>query len=145
MPRFVPRRHPHHSSAWAGSVFFTWRLHRAQGSLSDTERDVVLAIIKRLDGQGSRVHAGVVMDDHVHVLADVGPGRTIRSAVHTWKSISAHQLTRDQGRIAPVWQRDYWDRSIRDSEGFRACVRYILDNPRQRWPSVACYRWVFTQ
>ena len=113
--------------------------------LSDTERDVVLAVIKRLDGQGSQVHAGVVMDDHVHVLADVGPARTIQSAVHTWKSISAHQLTKEHGRVAPVWQREYWDRSIRDSKGFHDCVRYILDNPSRRWPSVKSYPWVFKQ
>lgn len=83
------------------------------------------------------------MDDHVHVLADVGPSSSIQRAAHTWKSISAHRLTKEHGRIAPVWQREYWDRSIRNSESFKACIAYILANPRNRWPSVTDYPWMF--
>ena len=29
----------------------------------------------------------------------------------------------------PFWQREYWDRFIRDEDHFRSAVRYILENP----------------
>jgi putative transposase len=34
-------------------------------------------------------------------------------------------------RSAPLWQRDYFDRIIRDATHFRNCVRYIRRNPEK--------------
>lgn len=83
------------------------------------------------------------MDDHVHLLAEIGASTTIQREAQKWKSVSAHRLTREHGRIAPVWQREYYDRSIRGSVELRACIAYILNNPRKRWPSLPNYAWVF--
>jgi REP element-mobilizing transposase RayT len=142
MRRFTPRRHPQHFANSLGYVFLTWRLHRKQPALRPGERDAVLAIVGRLDGPGNHLRAAVVMDDHVHALFYLGAPRPIRVIAHTWKSLSAHRLTKEWHRTAPIWQRDYFDRAVRSIAGVERCTRYILDNPIRRWPDVTNYRWI---
>jgi REP element-mobilizing transposase RayT len=125
-----------------GAVFFTWRLHRSQPPLGASERGIVLDVIRKGDGIIGRVVAGVVMDDHVHALAALAQGTTIQRVIQTWKSASAHRLTKECGRTAPVWQRDYFDRSLRSEQSVRACITYILQNPARRWPKVVNYPWI---
>jgi REP element-mobilizing transposase RayT len=142
MRRFTPRRHLHHDATSIGYVSLTWRLHRTQRALLPGERDVVLTIVGRLDGIGGHVHAAVVMDDHVHTLFNLGARRSVGAIAHTWKSISAHRLTEEWMRIAPVWQRDYFDRTLRSIAEVERCTRYILNNPIRRWPELTTYPWI---
>ncbi len=74
-------------------------------------------------------HAWVVMPNHVHVLFTLLGGHPLENLLHSWKSFTAnkiHSITGDQCRL---WQRDYFDRLIRDNAHFQNCVRYIRKNP----------------
>lgn len=142
MHRFTPRRHPHHYAESLGYVFLTWRLHHKQPVLRPGERDAVLAIVGRLDGIGNHLRAAVVMDDHVHTLFYLGAPQSIGAIAHTWKSLSAHRLTKGWERFAPIWQRDYFDRAVGSIADVERCTRYILDNPSRRWPELTIYRWI---
>lgn len=142
MHKFTPRRHPQHYAESGGAVFFTWRLHRSQPFLAPLDREIVLDVIRRGDGVIGRIVAAVVMDDHAHALVILSQGTTIQRVIQTWKSASAHRLTKEGGRVAPVWQRDYFDRSILSERGVAACVAYILQNPLRRWPDLADYPWI---
>jgi len=53
--------------------------------------------------------------------------------LHSWKSFSAHSIRR---AAAPLWQREYFDRIVRDEQEFDALVQYIVQNPYNRWPGV---------
>jgi putative transposase len=103
-----------------------------------------LAVIANDEGRLGHILAGVVMDDHVHVLVTLLPAATVQQAAQTWKSISAHAMTRRFGRTSPVWQRGYFDRWMIDQGRIEACVRYILMNPQRRWPDVRGYRWLLS-
>jgi putative transposase len=103
---------------------------------------LVLAVISNDEGRLGNILAAVVMDDHVHVLISLFPTATAKQAAQTWKSVSAHAMTRGQGRTSPVWQRGYFDRWMLDQGRIEACARYILMNPRRRWPDVADYPWL---
>lgn len=120
----------------------SWRLHREQPPLRPEERELVIAVLRRTPTVDCWVRAAVVMDDHVHVLGRVVPGVTAGKLAQAWKSVSAHELVKLHGRVAPVWQRDYFDRWMRSGEQTAACARYVLDNPRRRWPDVERYPWV---
>jgi hypothetical protein len=85
------------------------------------------------------------MDDHVHILGRVLGSTTAAKLAQAWKSISSHELVKRQGRVAPVWQRDYFDRWMHSAEHTIACARYILDNPIRRWPGIERYPWVINR
>ena len=81
------------------------------------------------DGARYRLHAWVIMPNHVHILVSIGNEYSLSSIVHSWKSFTSHQANRILGRSGPFWQEDYFDRRIRNSRHFQATVRYIEENP----------------
>jgi putative transposase len=61
------------------------------------------------------------------------PAGSLGAMVRTYKSTVtrfANRVLRKPG--APVWQRGYWERIIRDERHLDATRRYIANNPR-RW------------
>jgi REP element-mobilizing transposase RayT len=117
-------------------------LHPAQSAFEANERDIVIGVLARTPAEHGRLLAAVVMDDHVHVLARlIGDTRGSR-LVQAWKSISAHEVVKLGVRRAPIWQAEYFDRWIESAEQADACVNYIVQNPRRRWPELAEYAWL---
>jgi REP element-mobilizing transposase RayT len=82
------------------------------------------------------------MDDHVHVILRLAENRHLHEVVHSWKSFTAHAMTRNRTRNAPVWEDEYWDRIIRNEAEFAEKVVYVLNNPQKRWPDVSDYSWL---
>ena len=75
--------------------------------------------------------AWVVMPNHVHVLFTLHEPWTLESIVHSWKRHSAREINRLSGRTGALWQRDYFDRLIRDPQHLANCVRYVRRNPEK--------------
>ena len=101
------------------------------------------------DGARYRLLAWVVMPNHVHVLIQQN-GFPLAKIVQSWKrhtsreihrlflgSPSCTRLVEDSSRVqlgdpreAPgLWQREYWDRYIRDERHFLTTKSYIEQNP----------------
>ena len=79
-----------------------------------------------------RLLAWVVMPNHVHVLIEPSADIELSDIVHSWKSYTATQINRLLLPAQPsgqLWQREYWDRFIRDEAHLRATIDYIHDNP----------------
>jgi REP element-mobilizing transposase RayT len=85
------------------------------------------------------------MNDHVHVVLTPSAGFELSRIVQSWKSFTGHRLPRLGRRRAPVWQSEYFDRIVRDTDELEEKVRYVHMNPWRRWPSLEAYRWVFPQ
>jgi REP element-mobilizing transposase RayT len=51
--------------------------------------------------------------------------------IRSWKGFTARQINKLLGRSGNFWQRDYFDRLIRDEKHFANCVRYIRRNPQK--------------
>jgi len=106
---------------------------------------------RHFDGVRYRLHAWVVMPNHVHVVATIVDGYPLERIVHNWKSFTGHALRKAFGCRA-VWQADYWDRFIRDERHFAAALAYVEGNPMKaglvrtaeewRWSSAAVKRGV---
>lgn len=81
--------------------------------------------------EGSRCvqHAWVVMPNHVHALFTLLNGHHLHDLLHSWKSYTASRIHAITGEQGALWQRDYFDRLIRDPSHFNNCVRYIRKNP----------------
>jgi len=81
------------------------------------------------DGDRYRLVAWVIMPNHVHVLVELMTGQSLAAVIHSWKSFTASQANRLLGRTGPFWQREYFDRAIRDERHLAASVNYIVGNP----------------
>jgi len=140
--RIYRRRLPHWRLDGA-TYFVTWRLHRGQAWLSPAERSLVLGVLQRFDGVRYRLHALVVMDDHVHVVVTPMAEWELGQILHSWKSFSANQLQRYAGRHGKVWQADSHDRIIRNAGELAQKIRYVRNNPIRRWPGTSHYPWLW--
>jgi len=101
------------------------------------------------DGQRYRLFAWVVMPNHVHVVFQPLEGWTVSLIVGSWKSFTGRRIAehmrglqrggrqaggrrsrwRSQGGASRVWQREYWDRFMRDEHHFWTAVAYVHNNP----------------
>lgn len=105
------------------------------------------------DGTRYRLLAWVVMPNHVHVLIEQMADWPLAKVVQSWKRHTAREINRladlglgapsctrpleempsatrrSQDRRSPLWQRDYWDRYIRDERHYAAAKEYIEQNP----------------
>jgi Transposase IS200 like. len=82
-----------------------------------------------------RMHAFCVMPNHVHTvfepLVNSAQNSTwaIESLMHSIKSYSGHQANKILGLSRSFWQREYYDRWIRDEVELARCIEYTLNNP----------------
>lgn len=90
---------------------------------------IVAGALRHFEGQRTRLHAWVVMPNHVHVLTEILPGHSLPDLLESWKGHSARQLNAHLGRAGALWQKGYHDRLIRDWDHFANVVRYIRGNP----------------
>lgn len=75
--------------------------------------------------------SAVVMPNHVHALFVQNPEWPLEKLVRSWKGFTARQINKLLGRSGNFWQRDYFDRLVRDEKHFVNCVRYIRRNPQK--------------
>ncbi len=93
------------------------------------------------DGSRYRLLAWVVMPNHVHALIEQLPGWPMGKVVQSWKRHTSREIRRlsHLGNVGSpsctrqsspsIWQRDYWDRFIRDERHFLTAKSYIENNP----------------
>lgn len=104
--------------------------------------DIVEGCLLHFDGRYYRLHAWVVMPNHVHVLCTPIDGHSLSQIVFSWKSFTATKANQLLGRKGSFWMEEYFDRMIRDQDDFSATVAYIEGNPvhaglceeRRQWP-----------
>lgn len=85
--------------------------------------------IPHYDVEGKTQHAWCVMPNHVHTIFTPHTGWAWSEIAGSWRSFTAKQCNRALGRAGRFWQRDPFDRYIRDQEHFGKTLRYIEDNP----------------
>ena len=96
------------------------------------------------DGQRYRLLAWAVMPNHVHVLVEPHAGHSLPELVQSWKSFSAKAFNHALGRQGVLWQREYFDRYIRDEKHLHAVTDYIENNPVQAGLVKTASDWRFS-
>lgn len=81
------------------------------------------------DGTRYRLHAWVIMPNHVHVLITPLHGYSLSAILHSWKSYTAKEANRILGRQGAFWMEEYFDRMIRDENHYAKVLEYIRQNP----------------
>ena len=81
------------------------------------------------DGARYRLLCWVIMPNHVHLLMETDARHPLAKVVQSWKSFTAKQANALLGRTGVFWDREYFDRYIRDDGHRAAVVHYIEENP----------------
>ena len=90
---------------------------------------IVADVIRHFDGERYRLLAWCVMPNHAHaVFSPLGEWK-LEGIVHSWKSFSASAANRVLGRSGAFWQREYFDRWIRNEKELCSVIRYVELNP----------------
>jgi REP element-mobilizing transposase RayT len=87
------------------------------------------AALRFSEGKHYRLLAWCVMPNHVHVVARLFPGQELAKIVKGWKNFSAKAANQALGRKGQFWQREYYDRLIRNGDELDRAIRYIVQNP----------------
>ena len=91
--------------------------------------EIVANTFRYFDHQRYILHQWVVMPNHVHVLLTVGDVVGLEHILASWKRFSALKINQRTQRSGALWQKDYFDRMIRDWDHFMNVARYIRRNP----------------
>ena len=146
------------------SYFFTVVTHDRQPLFRDPQSVQLLSdsIAKTRERHPFEIEAQVILPDHLHAIWALPDGDT--SYATRWRLIK-ESFTRsyckryglpERSEIArargeqPVWQRRFWEHSIRDERDFAAHVDYIHYNPVRHglvaaprdWPNSTFANWV---
>jgi REP element-mobilizing transposase RayT len=102
----------------------------------------VAAALRFRDGKHYRLLAWCIMPNHVHVVVRLLPGVDLAAVLKTWKQFSSKSANHVLGRGGRFWQREYYDRLIRNEQEFSRAIRYVMENPLnaglKNWPWVWC-------
>ena len=72
----------------------------------------------------------VVMPNHVHILMEIADQEELPKIVHSWKSFTAKRINAVIGGYGDVWQKEYFDRLIRNAEHYGRTLEYIRRNAK---------------
>lgn len=112
---------------------------------------VVEDALLHFDGRRYKLLAWVVMPNHVHVIIEMpglgAPASSRREMtpprhagkmpafpglariIHSWNSYTSTQANLILGCGGAFWQREYYDRVVRDQRHLRRAIEYIHNNP----------------
>lgn len=85
---------------------------------------------KLIEGHSSRYSLidWCIMPNHVHVLIRLMENQSLADIVRSWKGGSAIEINRILNRKGALWQREYYDRYVRDLDHLHDCIAYIRNN-----------------
>ena len=93
-------------------------------------RDVVASALRFLDSKRYDLIAYVIMPNHVHAIFCPYGGESTARILHSIKSFSAHKINSMLNLSGELWEREAFDRLIRNEHDLKLKMAYIRDNPR---------------
>jgi REP element-mobilizing transposase RayT len=107
-------------------------LDQGHGSCYLKEPGVAIIVQNALlshDQTKYRLAAWVVMPNHAHILCSPCMRHSLAEIMHSLKSYTASEVNKMLGRRGRFWQKEYFDRYIRNARHFAKVVAYIENNP----------------
>ncbi|MEH6826434.1 MAG: transposase [Motiliproteus sp.] len=133
---------PDYRRAWqpGGTYFFTVNLLQRHGNELlthhvDSLRRVVISVKKR---HPFRIHAWVVLPEHLHCVIELPPGdadfslrwRLIKMEFSKSLPALEHRTeVRQRRRERGIWQRRFWEHLICNAADYQAHMDYVHINP----------------
>ena len=92
------------------------------------------------EGKCYRLIAWAVVPNHVHLVFRAIPGHSLGEIVQSLKSFTAKKANTLLRRTGGFWQREYYDRLIRNDGELDRAIRYVLNNPENA--GLTDWKWV---
>src|SRR5260221_2105291 len=144
-----------------GTFFFTVTLDdRRSSALLDHVASLRAAFRATRAKQPFVIDAIVVLPDHLHAIMTLPPGdsdfsnrwRRIKGAFTRGVVASGVPVSRDHRGEYALWQKRFWEHTVRDERDFERCADYIHFNPVKHrlvlspaaWPFSSLHRYVRT-
>ena len=141
-----------------GTFFFTCVTYRRRPILAtDLGRRCLRAAIKTVRREHKfSIVAVVLLPDHLHTVWTLPPGddayplrwmRIKEEFTNQWLAGGGTELAQTESRIKHrqrgVWQKRYWEHTVRDEDDLKRCVDYTHWNPRKHGlvPRVRDWKW----
>ena len=110
-------------------------LDQGMGSCVLRSSDVSTILVQTLhrdDGSGRELDCYVVMPNHVHVIVRplIPTALPLETVLQRWKGGASCEIQRHLQRSGMLWQRESFDRIIRDEEHLYRAIQYIGRNPK---------------
>lgn len=112
---------------------------------SDNASASVADALHKQDGSSHELGCYVVMPNHVHaVVRPLNPATyPFEKILQNWKGSSAREINKKLNQSGTLWQRESFDRIIRDEEHLYRVIQYIGRNPAKAGLSPAVTRlWI---
>jgi putative transposase len=142
-----------------GTYFFTVTLRDRRSDFLVSQVQFLRQAFRSVRGvRPFEVDAIVILPDHLHCIWTLPPGDA--NYAHRWRLIKA-RFTRSLANTGvparknskgedDVWQRRFWEHTVRDEQDFEAHVNYIHYNPVKHglvkrvrdWPYSSFHRFV---
>ena len=97
-------------------------------------RQIMIESFRYVHLHQARVHAFVIMPNHVHALLETYENVTIQQVMHSLKGYTAKKINALLNRTGRVWQTESFDRLIRSPKHYCHAIYYIQQNPRNLQP-----------
>jgi hypothetical protein len=104
--------------------------------------NLVANALRLRHGRRYRLIAWCIMPNHVHVVFRLFPGQELSTVMSSWKSYTARMANRVLGRTGAFWQREYYDRLIRNGDELDRAVRCVAMNPKRA--GLMGWEWVWS-
>jgi len=92
---------------------------------------MVADTLRHFEGERVLMISFVVMPNHVHALFVQNSEWPLEKLIQSWKRFTTREINKLLGRTGSLWQRDYFDRLVRDEQHLANCVRYVRRNPEK--------------
>lgn len=93
-------------------------------------RNIVAQALLHFDNVRYKIVSYVIMPNHVHVVLMPYGEWMVQDIIKSIKHYSALRINRLLGRVGQVWQKESFDRIIRDEQHYQNILKYIYNNPR---------------
>jgi putative transposase len=88
---------------------------------------LMLDVLRHYDGTGYKLHAFVIMPDHLHLL--ITPSESVEKSVQLFKGGFSFRAKRELEWKGEIWQPGFTDHRIRDEDDWGRHLEYIRTNP----------------
>ena len=138
------------SQVAGGTFFFTVNLHDRRRALlvehADALRDIVRDVRTELP---FTIDAMVVLPDHWHAVWTLPPDdaryasriRLIKARFTKYLLRTGLKITKDERGEYQLWQKRFWEHTIRDDRDFEIHVNYVHINPVKHWYVTRAIDW----
>lgn len=92
---------------------------------------IVAETLRHFESERVAMISFVVMPNHVHALFVRNPEWPLEKLLQSWKRFTTREINKLLDGAGSLWQRDYFDRLVRDEKHFANCIRYIRRNPEK--------------